>query len=481
MALTGDGLNHGPQSEPAASRREVIKGIVLALLVVLSLVLSLGLWWGAAGPMAGGELWTPETQPAVNTPSWPEVVRPTRLVIHLAADVHLMALPGSQAYRALWDEGCLEAGLWTDLGPARKEPLREVDLKLVRQGPAVEVIFPDALPWPVVARAYRLRGNSDEAVEGLLVSPGPYPQAAIRQRGKYYPLEGASERTYRRLAAALEKLAATVPGPTGVARTGNPPTWPQGTVEAVNLSPGEGWQAAPDLYVPVLGRLPRLLPGFAPPEGYTQSIVRLFFADPTVVRRIEERDGATIFTDGRSGLRVYPAGALEFNAPPAAISREEIQADEALSAGLSFLVTHGGYPEGGTIWTCQPLPAGQGSGWALGLALLHEGIPALAPDGAWQLVVGERGLQEFRRVAWLPWQAAGEKRAVMQAGQALAHLRRQLTGQLRINDAFPVYLGSISSPGAAGELRPSWVFRTDRGTWTVDAITGRVGHPEGRW
>ena len=45
-----------------------------------------------------------------------------------------------------------------------------------------------------------------------------------------------------------------------------------------------------------------------------------FFTDFSVIRRIEERDGTIIYTDGQQGLRIYDNGAIEYNLP---VSREQ--------------------------------------------------------------------------------------------------------------------------------------------------------------
>lgn len=447
-------------------RWEKVKGGVLVLLVVLSLVLSFGVWWSAAGPLTGEELWRQEPPSVPPPPEWSQVVKPTRLFVHLGGDRHALFLPGSGGYQDLWEGGCVRAGLLAQLGPPAQEPLRDADARALDDGAFFEVRFGAPLPGSVVARAYGLRGGSEDPVEGFVVSPQRWPYVAVRRQGRVYPLEGGADRDYRTLAQLLSGLAA----PEVLAK--------QGGIPLVAPALPEGWEAGPGLWVPKLGAVPRLAAGFVPPPGYGHTLVSEFFADPTVVRRIEERDGATIFTDGRSGLRVYPSGALEYNTPRATAARGSIEPDSAFSVALSFVTAHGGVPEGMVLWGCWSVrPEGERA-WRLGMGLLANGLVAVAPGGAVSLAVGEHGLYEYRAAAWIPWEKATGSHRIMPAQEALARLAARHPDRTRVAD---VYLAYVGHPAAGGELRPAWIVRTDEESWAVDGVTGQVQSLGGRW
>lgn len=440
----------------SSARREKVKGAILAFLVILSLGLSLGLWWGAAGPLTGGELWREQPASAPSPPAWSRVIRPGRLLLHGGEGKHALILPGSPAYDRLWGQGCERGAVLQGLGPPRQESLREGEARALREeGVALEALFWEPLPWDLLVQAYGLRGNFED-VEGFVFAPGRYPQVAVKRAGRLYPLEGARDRPYQ----ALGDLLAGWTPQEALA------------VESPRLPPG--WQGN-GLFVPTLTELPRLASGFEPPPGYAQDMVRLFFPDPTLVRRIEERDGATIFTDGRLGLRLYPRGALEFTTPRAWESRGELDAEAALSAALAFLASHGGYPEEAVLWGCWPLR--QEQRWLVLLALEAGGWPALAPEGVWSLVVGEQGVCEFRREAWVPWAPGKGSRRLFPLSEALLRLAAAEKGENP--QVMDIYLAYLGFPGA-GELHPAWVVRTERGTRTVDAITGKVTSLGGR-
>lgn len=444
---------------------EGVKGAILALLVLLSLLLSLGLWWSAAGPLTGEELWRQQGPAAPPAPEWWRVVRPTRLFVHVG-ERHLLFLPGTAGYQEAWETSVVQAEVLAGLGPRAGELVREADLRPSGEAVVVEARFPAPLPGAVVARAYGLRGDYPEPVEAFVLTPQRWPYVAVRCQGRLYPLEGAGGRDYRVVGELIARLAA----PEASERSGSIP------LAALTLP--EGWEAAGGLWVPRLAAVRRLAAGFVPPPAYGQTLVGVFFADPSVVRRIEERDGATIFTDGRSGLRVYPSGALEYTTPRPAPARGSVDPAAALSAALSFLAGHGGVSRDMVVWECWPVRREGDETWVLAIALQAEGLLAVAPGGAVSLAVGEQGLYEYRAAAWTPWREAEGSHRIMSAQDALLRLAGETPGRTRVQDVYLAYLGH---PTVGGELRPAWVIRTGQDVWAVDAVSGRVQSLLGRW
>ena len=377
-----------------------------------------------------------------------------------------MFLPASAGYRDLWETGCAGGVVLAGLGPAAREPVRDAEARALEEAAFLEARFSAPLPGQTVARAYGIRGDLPNGVEGLLVTPGRWPFVAVRCEGRLYPLEGTADRDYRLLAQLLSSLEA----PEAVEKAGGLPV--------VSPALPEGWEAGPRLWVPKVAAVPRLATGFVPPPGYGQALVGRFFADPGVVRRIEERDGATIFTDGRSGLRVYPSGALEYSTPRPTGTRGSIEPDAALSVALSFLAGHGGVPPGMVLWECRPARLDEERAWTLEMGFLVNGMLAVAPGGAAGMAVGEQGLYEYRTAAWTPWREPGGSHRIMSAQDALARLGPHHSRRVRVLD---VYLAYAGPPAAAGELRPVWIVRTDGDRWAVDAVTGQVQVFGGRW
>ena len=70
-----------------------------------------------------------------------------------------------------------------------------------------------------------------------------------------------------------------------------------------------------------------------------------FFTDFSVIRRIEERDGTIIYTDGQQGLRIYDNGAIEYNLPVSREQRKNQSLYEAFKTAIDFVAAHGGWPK----------------------------------------------------------------------------------------------------------------------------------------
>ena len=70
-----------------------------------------------------------------------------------------------------------------------------------------------------------------------------------------------------------------------------------------------------------------------------------FFTDFSVTRRIQERDGTVIYTDGTQGLRIYKNGAIEYNLPGSREQRKGLSMYDAFKTAIDFVNSHGGWDE----------------------------------------------------------------------------------------------------------------------------------------
>lgn len=77
----------------------------------------------------------------------------------------------------------------------------------------------------------------------------------------------------------------------------------------------------------------------------TEKLLRSIFVDIALVRRIEERDGAFIYTDGQRGLRLFDHGELEYTSPKSEPGSEAMERIPALRRTAQYLQLLGGWPE----------------------------------------------------------------------------------------------------------------------------------------
>ncbi|NLM46027.1 MAG: hypothetical protein GX200_04415 [Firmicutes bacterium] len=77
----------------------------------------------------------------------------------------------------------------------------------------------------------------------------------------------------------------------------------------------------------------------------TDKLLRSFFINPALVRRIEERNGAVIYTDGQRGLRIFAHGELEITVPENEPGTRNLSRAEILQETAQYLHLLGGWPE----------------------------------------------------------------------------------------------------------------------------------------
>ncbi|MDK2882229.1 MAG: hypothetical protein PWP58_565 [Bacillota bacterium] len=421
---------------------ERLKSGLLVLFVALSIYLSLLLWEGmppveAPAPdlPTGGTYWGAGRDPI-------SLLAPSRLVFYPGEGAPTLVYPGSSYFQKAW-EAALD--VLQQLGSLKPEELTgekrsRREWETAFKGPAVELIFPVAitgdiwgpvldyppdfkLPWPVKRVVFLpsrqpalllVGGGNDEAL-GLRIPRAPAALTSILEE-----LEKMPRASYRELKPPLPVQA-------GVYVPAQPVSLPVLRVsgEAVN------------------------------PEVVAGS----FFADLSLTRRIHERDGAIIFSDGRRGVRVAPEGSVEYSAPEVALGGTFLPA-QALERAARFVTQHGGWPEEARAAALTPVSTAAGAYWRLAFNQYLEGLPVLTPSIEIELT--DRGIGRYRRkvlqeemhVGWVKVSADKLEEQILSAGR--------LKKGDRVADAFLAY--SIDAgPDGEALLRPVWAVETAAG------------------
>lgn len=421
---------------------ERLKSGALVILVAVSIYLSLLLWEGlppaevpAPDLPAGGTYWGSGRDPV-------SLLSPSRLVFYPGQGAPTLLYPGSPYYKKAW-EGALD--VLQQLGSLKaeeltweKHPWRE--WQTASTGPALELIFPVPvaadlwgpvldyppdfkLPWPVKRVLFLpgrqptvlLAGADSEEALGLKIPQAATALAAILEELKKMP-----RTLYRELKAPLP-------------------------VQARVYVPSQ------PVSLPIL----KVSSEAADPEVVAGS----FFADLSLTRRIRERDGALIFSDGRRGVRVAPEGAVEYNAPEVAVGGSLLPA-QALERAARFVTQHGGWPEEARVVAVTPVSSGAGVYWQLTFSQYLEGLPVLAP--AVEIDLSDRGIGYYRRqvvqeevrVSWVSVSADKLEEQILAAGK--------LKKGDRVADVFLAYRAAVDQEGET-LLRPAWAVETAAG------------------
>ncbi len=124
-----------------------------------------------------------------------------------------------------------------------------------------------------------------------------------------------------------------------------------------------------------------------------EQLVRAFFIDTSMARRIEERDDAVYFTDGERGLRIYPSGRVEYTAPRLEHILSRVSYYSALQKGAENLSLYGGWSHEAFLHKVEQQPMGYRLTWQM----FHDGLRLAGEHIGCTMVINEQGVPYYQR------------------------------------------------------------------------------------
>ncbi|MEW5919504.1 MAG: hypothetical protein AB1796_00845 [Bacillota bacterium] len=124
-----------------------------------------------------------------------------------------------------------------------------------------------------------------------------------------------------------------------------------------------------------------------------KELVSAFFLDPAMARRIEERDGAIYFTDGKKGLRLYAGGAVEYTAPGLEVSSNRLSYSSALLEAAENQCLYGGWPASAFLEKREKTAGGYRFFWRS----YARGLPLVTEVSSCEMLVNDEGMPYYRR------------------------------------------------------------------------------------
>lgn len=416
--------------------KERVKAVVLGILVLVSLILSYLLWFGAPSYEFSKPI-TSERIQFSNSRSLLEMIMPDRVIYTPEEGLYHIFRPGEDLYQVAFNT--LRATLQEveSLQPASKEEGLEA---WQGQGLCLEYQYP--FPWPVLAglesppldvKAFRFLWESEavwlETVEGSYYKLGlPVSRFDLLQR----IMEAEGLMAYRK--AVLSDLPA-----------------------GMNVTFGR------DIYLP-LGELYLPTLQWEREKLDHSRLLKVFFIDMSLVRRIEEKDGAVIYTDGQKGVRIYSGGAVEYTM--AGGRGRLLSGERALAMAGEIIALYGGWSSSLHLW----VPPGiefPGARHKLFFLSYVEGKPLVSPEGGISLSVTEMGAQTYFRQLLTPTAQALSAGATISASLALERAleyvaeERGLQTKIEITGFYPGYYHR--QPLSEQKLiLPAWFLEVDR-------------------
>ncbi|NPV69805.1 MAG: hypothetical protein HPY55_04030 [Firmicutes bacterium] len=446
---------------------ERAKSVTLTVLVLLSLVLTGRLMLGFQGPAR-----SPEQPFQLVVAEKPKVdikqaLRPSRIVVHLGGNQHTVLYPGGSDYTALWDTGLISRAVLGEVsGVPRESP---VDLRALRteQG-SIEVILPVRLPfsqWMVIWTGYPWTEGPDFMCDRLAISTGKTPAvfAYSYRHDRYlrFDLRGLG----RDSSILLSQLRDVMRKP--------PARYVEAPTEINGVSIDRGVFLPLDLPVATLMVKPEPL--------VPDQILQKFFLDRSVVRRIEEKDGAVIYSDGRQGLRIYRPGAIEYTCPLVTGDASGMDELTVLERSLEFVATHGGLPDGAFLLDSMGRVHKLSGGLSeVQFSYSYRGIPVWGNDSPISVTLSSQGTESYRRCVRVVVGPSAPANPTVPGAEALNIVTRHWGGVFpewvtrSIRDVYYAYW-SLPLGERQEALKLVWVIETATGPRAfVDARSGAV-------
>lgn len=311
---------------------DTLQNLILAALTVTSVTLSGVLWFTPTVPFAGPReqlrVTNPPPRSAVADVGPAELLAPTRFILHDKGGMQWPAVPNGSLYdrTILLLQPILSRLAGANAVALLPRPRAELD-EAMRRGPGLSIALPVPLALSVWAEVWEAPKVSRElgtpAVDFLYLYLGDNPAVYYAGPHGIYRGPALEQDDRQRLEMLVQGSRGTVP-------------WHQPFPDdfVVRAEPGVSIPQRPQPASLLLLRSRRVEPAH---------FLAGLFRDLSVVREIEERDGAVVYTDGQNSLRIQRSGALEYVAPDAG-QAARLEVLPALRLALAFVSDHGGIP-----------------------------------------------------------------------------------------------------------------------------------------
>lgn len=177
-----------------------------------------------------------------------------------------------------------------------------------------------------------------------------------------------------------------------------------------------------------------------------------FFTDFSVTRRIEERDGTVIYTDGIQGLRIYDSGAIEYNYPVSREQRKNASLYEAYKVAMDFVDLHGGWPKNGYLASYDIQSSSAGTTYMFKFKIRINGLTIVNSDDYLNVTVEGNQVKNYYRNVSISTKQEG----IIDLMTPIEALNSAVsTKNIKvIDDIYPGYMIQDE------ELKPVWIVKT---------------------
>ncbi|NMB41197.1 MAG: hypothetical protein GX996_04600 [Firmicutes bacterium] len=465
---------------------EKLKSLLLVCLILLSVALTYHLWFGSA-PLEKGIVPRYEHAYFTSPPAPSEIILPSE-IIFLEQDTLFVFHRGERQYRSLWRKGLqlltekVTAEEIKHISSEKKEELLKNSFSTLVYNFRPSLLLENiaSLPASMHAEIDKITFSWDEDQQLNIFLAGDEiihipEKEAVHLKDEFLPVEG---NPYALLPPFLylntedmELIEAPLTGDLEDAEIEDPDNVEiiEGISEEIYGARDETWNNAQneipektnsdedpddfedtspflnlevnvisDIYVP-LEEIYAAEVFLKKEELQQEQLVRTFFLDLSMARRIEERDGALYFTNGEKGLRLYPSGLLEYTAPQLERTQDDMSYGAALQESAESQSLYGGWLPHTYLYKAEK----SGNGYRFLWRSYREGYALVGGNMGSEMIINKQGVLFYRRFFYIFGEDASELRPFRSYKEAIVQSLllnyEQLKGGATLLSMEPVY------------------------------------------
>lgn len=445
--------------------REQLKTLGLTFLVLLSFLLSLGIWSSTpqyesvdAPQFSSTVITDPSHQRTLG-----EVTKPRSLILHFGKDQHTVVFPGQSGYEqgmnVLNQANFFDLRLESEFGEAQWQ-------QLIKEEQGLEIDFGTDMPASILDTAEVLKFTSrydpTMHVKTLYLFKGQAGEADLHAlfygsgEGKMYSARVILPK--EPYAALFDSLPEAIPYQMFGQSLHRHFYLPQGRIKVP--------QYAVELTEPEQGKRE----------------MEAFFVDQSLIRQVLVRDGSEILTDGIRVVESKDNIITYRNITPSSQLIRKTEVDVGISKALSFANEHGGFlMEPIVLYEPALSRNSKGEGHVFQFRPYVGGTPLIDPFALVYVSLIDSEVAKMQRpqitIGSKPYQGKAQQE-LMSGSQLMTRVENSVFDRNRITDAYLAYLLEGKGQDDYANLRPVWVIE-QKGEWgsgIFDAITGEELH-----
>jgi len=358
-------------------------------------------------------------------------IKPDKILVYFGNSFSTLLKPSSPLYDKTWSIALNLLKTRSNINPELIGSISRDDLKRIK---GMEVFFHTPLPSNFLKQLFNIEGVDFSLLDGksinsfLLTDDGELSLYLVDSKDQMYKIGKGSQ------AEDLNAIIREIDN-------SDPPLYASLTAD-VNL------KVVGDVYISLS---PYELPAYSLKweQISEEQTASKFFPDFSVTRRIQERDGTVIYTDGQQGLRFYSDGTFEYSMPVSKDTKKAQSFYESFNTAVDFIAAHGGLPAEAYFESYEEA----GGTYTFHFRISANGFKIINVRDFINITVEGGQVKNYYRTPSFTTKQIG----IVDLMTPLEALNTAVaTKNIKIiNDVYPAYIA------ADDELRPVWVVETN--------------------